>query len=240
MEYSKLLELIKKRRSVRRFKSDPIPKDTVLKILDFARLSPSGANAQPWEFVIVEEKEKKKQISKIAGSMLAMAKEVDPEFYWQVCVQLHLFNAPVLVVICGDRRLQEAFPNIEIEGVRNHLFFQSMAICAFAVQLAAASFGLDSAWATIGANWAGEEIKKLLAIPDVYTIDHIIPLGYPDEEKELKSQALAPVRERASFRRELEEILHYELYDMAKFRSDGMVEEFIWNKTVTRIKHPSL
>lgn len=56
MEYSELLGLMKKRRSVRRFRSDPIPRDTVSKILDFAQLSPSVANCQPWEFVIVEEK----------------------------------------------------------------------------------------------------------------------------------------------------------------------------------------
>jgi len=45
----------------------------------------------------------------------------------------------------------------------------------------------------------------LLGIPDVYTVDHIIPLGYPDEEEEKSDKALCPVRERASFRRELAE-----------------------------------
>lgn len=84
-----------------------------------------------------------------------------------------------------------------------------------------------------------KEIKELLGIPDVYTVDHIMPLGHPNVEEELKSLVLAPTRERTSLRRELEQILHYETYDMAKFRSDEMVEEFIWNKTVTRVKRPT-
>jgi hypothetical protein len=75
----------------------------------------------------------------------------------------------------------------------------------------------------------------LLGIPDVYTVDHIVPLGYPDEEKEKRDKTLRPVRERASLRRELNEIVHYERYDMKKFRSDEKVKEFIWSKTVTRI-----
>jgi len=79
------------------------------------------------------------------------------------------------------------------------------------------------------------QIRQLLGIPDVYTVDHIVPLGYPDEEKEKSDKALRPVRERASVRRELDEIVHYERYEMGKFRSDEKVKDFIWSKTVTRI-----
>jgi hypothetical protein len=79
------------------------------------------------------------------------------------------------------------------------------------------------------------QLRKLLGIPDVYTVDHIIPVGYPDEEKEKSSKALRPVRERASSRRGLDEIVHYEQYDKGKFRSDEQIKEFIWSKTVTRI-----
>ena len=81
------------------------------------------------------------------------------------------------------------------------------------------------------------QLRKLLGIPDVYTVDHIIPLGYPDEEKEKKEKALGPVRERAASRRALDEIVHYEHYDMKKYRSDEQVNDFIWSKTVTRIPH---
>ena len=57
VEYDSLLELVKQRKSFRRFKTDPVPKETVEKILEVARFSPSAANSQPWEFIIVEDKE---------------------------------------------------------------------------------------------------------------------------------------------------------------------------------------
>ena len=53
MEYEALLDLVKKRRSIRRFKPDPIPDEDIAKIIEVARWAPSGFNMQPWEFVVV-------------------------------------------------------------------------------------------------------------------------------------------------------------------------------------------
>ncbi len=49
MNYENLLELVKNRRSIRRFKSDPVPKGIVEKVLEVARHVPSAGNTQPWE-----------------------------------------------------------------------------------------------------------------------------------------------------------------------------------------------
>lgn len=53
------------RRSVRRFKPDPVPLDLVLKALDIARHAPSAHNRQPWEFVVVQDRQKIEELSKI-------------------------------------------------------------------------------------------------------------------------------------------------------------------------------
>ena len=232
MNYDSLLELVRSRRSVRRFRPDPVPKETVEKILEVSRYAPSAGNAQPWEFVVVEDSATKKSISKNIVSLYREAKRRDPTFNFKVAVQPHLFTAPVLIVVCGDKRLQQAYP-VLLRG--NVLLRQSLAICIYAIQLAAASFGLATAWATIQGGSPEIEVKKLLGIPDVYTVDHIVPLGYPDVEKEERDKSLRRVRERAPFRRELQEIVHYGHYDMGKFRTDENIKEFIWSKTVTRI-----
>ncbi len=52
----KILEVIKKRRSVRKYKKDPIPEEALLRVLEAARLAPSGKNFQPWKFIIVKDK----------------------------------------------------------------------------------------------------------------------------------------------------------------------------------------
>lgn len=232
MDYESLLKLVKNRRSIRRFKPDPVPKETVKKVLEVARYAPSAGNSQPWEFVVVEETTTKKKLSKLLSAFYSKARKVDPTFYFEVAVQPHLWMAPVLIVVCGDRRLQQAYPaSAEI----NTLLRQSLSNCIYAIQLAAASFGLGTAWATTQGEAREREIKKLLGIPDEYTVDHIIPLGYPDEAKEKRAKTLLPIKGRAQCRRELDEIVHYEHYAMEKFRSDEEVKEFIWSKSVTRI-----
>ena len=60
--YDMLLKLVKTRMSVRKFRPDPIPEDTINKILEVARWAMSGANSQPWEFVVVTDPEIKKQL----------------------------------------------------------------------------------------------------------------------------------------------------------------------------------
>src|SRR4026208_957014 len=60
--YDMLLKLVKTRMSVRKFRPDPIPGDTINKILEVARWAMSGANSQPWEFIVVTEPEIKKQL----------------------------------------------------------------------------------------------------------------------------------------------------------------------------------
>ena len=65
MEYDNLLTLIKRRRSIRRYKPEPVPMETVLKVLEAARWAPSGDNSQPWEFVVVRDTAKVSQVLEI-------------------------------------------------------------------------------------------------------------------------------------------------------------------------------
>lgn len=232
MKYDDLLDLVKNKRSIRRFKSEPVSNKTVQQILEIGRHVPSAGNAQPWEFVVVTDKEMKKNITMSISGDKARKLDQDPTMYVEVAVQPHLHTAPVLILVCGDPRLHETFP-VWLDG--NILVRQSLAICVYTIQLAAASLGLATAWATIQSGSREKAIKELLGIPAGYTIDHIIPLGYADEEKERQSKPLAPVLERAPLRRELDEIVHYERYDMGKYRSDDEVKQFIWSKSVTRI-----
>ena len=62
MQYDQYLELSKYRRTIRGFKPDPIPDDYVMKILDVSRYAMSGANSQPWEFLVVKNPETKEKL----------------------------------------------------------------------------------------------------------------------------------------------------------------------------------
>ena len=62
MDYESLLELVKKRRSIRRFRPEPIPDEYVDRIIEAARWAPSGANSQPWEFIVIKKQELRDKI----------------------------------------------------------------------------------------------------------------------------------------------------------------------------------
>ena len=77
-------EAIEKRRSIRKFKSDPIPDDHITELLNAARLAPSGCNAQPWRFKIVRDQETKDKLAQAAYD------------------QSFIASAPVIFVCCAD------------------------------------------------------------------------------------------------------------------------------------------
>ncbi len=79
----KVLEVIKKRRSVRKYKKDPIPEEALLRVLEAARLAPSGKNFQPWKFIIVKDKALKEKLAQASAGQFFMA------------------EAPIIIVGCG-------------------------------------------------------------------------------------------------------------------------------------------
>lgn len=80
-----VFEAVQKRKSVRSYESKSVPKETLLKLLEAARIAPSANNTQPWHFVVVTDNEKRKELSKgIFAKFLA--------------------NVPVVFVACGDMK----------------------------------------------------------------------------------------------------------------------------------------
>jgi nitroreductase len=80
-----VFEAIQKRKSNRNYETTKIPKETLEKLLEAARLSPSAKNIQPWHFIIVTDTEKRTVLSK----------GVFAKF---------LNDAPVVIVLCGDQK----------------------------------------------------------------------------------------------------------------------------------------
>jgi len=63
----KFEEVLKTRRSIRKYKSTPVPKEKIIQILEAARIAPSAAHRQPWHFIVVEDKENIKKLAKSIG-----------------------------------------------------------------------------------------------------------------------------------------------------------------------------
>jgi nitroreductase len=128
MEYDSLLELVKVRRSIRRFKPDPIPDEHVDKIIEVARWAPSGFNMQPWEFVVVKKPDLRKKITELfegrETQMKAMEATREP---WQgppwkltgLRAAMDFTTAPVFIILFGDPRTSAGLPmNIKYDPHR--------------------------------------------------------------------------------------------------------------------------
>ncbi|MFH0914485.1 MAG: nitroreductase family protein [Chloroflexota bacterium] len=222
-----LLELLKKRRSIRRFKPDPVPEEYIGKILEAGRWAMSGANGQPWEFIVVKERE---NIRRIADAWLEVRKEQyaieqtrveeyrQPQLSRPPTSPPGFREAPLLIVVLGDRRTLQATVLstnfIPGEGGPGALYFKNMANATQNLHLACAALGLGSQWLSCNHMWE-QAIKSILDIPPALDVHTLVAVGEPAYTPE------------PTYRRELKEIVHWEKYDRSKYRSGEDVIRFL-------------
>lgn len=147
-------ELLKKRRSCRRFTEESVDKESLNIILEAALMSPSGHRINPWEFVVVEDKEmlKKLSVSKAAGANL-------------------IENAALAIVVIANTTMSD-------------VWIEDCSIVGLNMQLAAEDLGLGSCWVQIRArkdaegNDANDNVKNMLQIPEDYSVLSIIAIGH--------------------------------------------------------------
>lgn len=216
-DYDKLLELAKRRRSIRRYKPDPIPDGDIEKIVEVARWSMSGANGQPWEFIVVKDANMRAKIYEIYKKHRRFVdvmertriEDIRQPITGALDEGFPLFkDAPAVIVICGDpRSLQATVLAAQIVGGERETFHMNMANATTMVHLAAASLGLGTQWVTTTVHFE-QGLKELLGIPQIYKVPQIVPVGYPDYTPH------------GAWRKKLGDIIHNEKYDLAKYRSD--------------------
>jgi nitroreductase len=150
-------DVVNTRRSVRSYKPDEISEDVLGRVLDAARVAPSGSNRQPWKYVLVKSPELRKKIATLCGD------------------QPWIAEAPIVVVACGS--------DIKYDrgGYMGEMsFLIDSAIGLTHLILAARAEGLGTCWIGLFDN---EAIKELLDVPLGWNVAAVTPLGYPKEPK---------------------------------------------------------
>ncbi|MGC6173120.1 nitroreductase family protein [Lacrimispora sp. 38-1] len=154
-----LFDILKSRRSIRKFQNREIEQDKIDKILKSALLSPSSRSIRPWEFITITNGEIIKQLS--------LSKGTGSHF---------LAGAPLAVAVIADHTLSD-------------VWIEDTSIASTIIQLAAQDLGLGSCWIQIRERYyteeetAGDYIRKVLGIPGQYSVECLIAIGYPAEEK---------------------------------------------------------
>ncbi|MCL2281296.1 MAG: nitroreductase family protein [Dehalococcoidia bacterium] len=226
MNIDDFIELAHSRRSVRRFKPDPVPPELLEKILEAGRWAMSGDNAQPWEFVVVQDAAVR---LKIAQSWFEPHKEMYAIEQTRIA-ELRLpplrefattavfKDAPIIIVVIGDRRTYQATSLganfLVAEGAPHATYIKNMANATHILHMAATATGLGAMWISITRMWASE-IKRILDIPSTLEVHTMVALGYP---------AYSP---KCAERRPLAGIVHYDKYDHSKLRSATDIQNFI-------------
>ncbi len=149
-----LLDIIRRRFSVRRMKDEPLPPGAIERLFEAARLAPSWANTQCWDFIAVTDPQVRRALAAAGGPKNAMPK------------------APLIVVAC-------ARPGVS--GSRGGLDYSmlDMGIAVEHLILEATALGLGTCWV----GWFNEEmVKEILGIPAEVRVAAMVPVGIPDEE----------------------------------------------------------
>lgn len=148
-------DVVRTRRSVRSYRSDPVPADALERVLEAARSAPSANNVQPWRYIVVRDEKLRKKIADISFN------------------QSFIAEAPVVIVACGKNY------HDDYSWLADHMFLVDVTISFDHLTLAARNEGLGTCW--IGA-FDHKQLKDLLGVPAGYDIVVLTPLGYPKSE----------------------------------------------------------
>jgi nitroreductase len=148
-------QVIKSRRSIRAYKSDPIRDEILDKILDAGRLAPSAKNIQPWKFIVIKD-------SQIKLELVAACRNQE-------------FIAQAPVIVCAVALEKIAWGRM---GGYWSSYPVDLAIALEHIILAATNEGLGTCW--IGA-YDEAEVKRILKIPDDFKVIALTPIGYPNQ-----------------------------------------------------------
>jgi nitroreductase len=156
---STVLDLLRKRRSIRKFAAQAVEADKIDALIEAAVRAPTSRGLNPWEFIIVTEPELLKQFG--------TAKEHGSAF---------LAGAPLAIVVAAN-------------PTRSDVWTEDCSIAAIVIQLVAEELGLGSCWVQIrlrphnSEQSAEQYLKDLIGLPASHVVECIIGIGYPAEEK---------------------------------------------------------
>ena len=217
LDWNELSDLIKTRRSIRKFQDRPVPEDLLIKALELATWAPNGGNFQPWRFVIISNKE---LIHKMADAVKAKTELMTswPEakqfgemmerwrktsdFFRQapVCIAVLMgkYSSPADQVLRARGESDPLAREIRSYRQLGNSSLQSVAAAITYLLLILHYFGLGATWMA-GPQQAKKEIEELLQVPSGWDFVNLIPVGYPAEKPELRPRK--PILEVVEFRR---------------------------------------
>lgn len=156
------IECIYQRRSIRKFKEDPVDEGLIDQLLQAAMAAPSACNKQPWAFYVVYNQEKREALRKVS--------------------KYSNHQAPLAIVVCGNIKRS-------LSTKANDFWIQDCSAATENILLASTALGLGSLWCGIyPVKSSIQRIKTILGLPKEMIPLGLIYIGYPDEVKLARTQ----------------------------------------------------
>jgi len=153
-----IFEVFKDRRSIRRYTDQPVSGETVLQVLEAARLAPSWKNMQCWRFLVLREESDRSKLTDAVPDGNPGKKAI--------------LSAPVVIIVSANPQESDVENGIPYFVADSAIAFEHMCLAAHAL-------GLGTCWM----GWYDEEkLKQLFDIPDEFRVIGFTPLGYPNQQ----------------------------------------------------------
>jgi F420 biosynthesis protein FbiB-like protein len=180
------LACLRTRRSVRRFRSDPVPGNLINQILEAATWAPSAHHRQPWRFAVLTGEQVKANLAEAMGAAFLADLTRDGVSVEKAHEQvdrsrLRLNEAPAVIILCCDSTTGDIYPDAARQQSEYLMAIQGVAMAGQNLLLAAAALGLGAVW-LCSPLFAPEAIREVLALPHEWEPEGMVLLGYPDAQ----------------------------------------------------------
>ncbi len=189
-----LLDLIRTRRSIRRYTQDAVPADVIEQLLTAATWAPSAHNRQPWRFVVIADERTRHRLAAAMGDQLRRDLAADgrsPEFIERDAGRsfARLTGAPLLILVNLTMADMDIYPDERRARNEAIMAAQSTAMAGQNLLLAAHALGLGACW-VCAPLFCPAVVRETLDLPAGWQPQGLITLGYPAEEKQKTRHSL--------------------------------------------------
>ncbi|MEM2367230.1 MAG: nitroreductase family protein [Candidatus Bathyarchaeia archaeon] len=184
-----VVELIKTRRSIRKFKPTKVSRKVLNVLLDLAKWAPSAHNAQPWRIIVVDDENVKARLATAMGKawlsdmlMDGVPKE-KAEYIVKVESWQRITESPVVIIACLSMENMHKYPDRRRKRAEYIMGVQSVAAYVQNMLLLAHYHGLGACW-ICAPLFCQNAVRKVLGLPSEVEPQAMIIMGYPDEKPE--------------------------------------------------------
>lgn len=194
MNPTDVLELIRGRRSLRRYRPRPVPREWIMQILESASWAPSAHNRQPWRFVILDNAALKRQLAVSMGIHLRRDLNADKAPLAIIDKDVsrsydRISSAPLIIVVCMTLAEMDVYSDNRRNRHEQAMAVQSTAMAGQNMMLMASSLGLGACW-MCAPLFCPDLVRQVLDLPEDWIAQGMVTIGFPTQTRQKTRQAL--------------------------------------------------